>query len=293
MDYTKQRSSTDDSLLPSSTESAETTDTLLEKSTSPYREKTLPFWREHVKIVIVTGTAFFFLFAFSAILFESNRKLEKQLQSSLVYSPANEALKWTVVEWVHDDGAQGDYVGEPRPVLEKAWRDIFDIMNVRLSKQDLVAVGRLKDAVALPDGSGYAGTLNVFHELHCIWWLYKYVHKDHYFEGATPHEQAIMKLHSHHCLNYLRKSAMCHSDVGIITYNWKQGSLKPKATATTHQCADWSRITQWSSSRSFNMTVPGYIVNPSLGPIIKEGQEEGLAVGIPEHDVDVDVDALS
>ncbi|EGC45668.1 conserved hypothetical protein [Histoplasma capsulatum var. duboisii H88] len=257
MDYTKQRSSTDDSLLPSSTESAETTDTLLEKSTSPYREKTLPFWREHVKIVIVTGTAFFFLFAFSAILFESNRKLEKQLQSSLVYSPANEALKWTVVEWVHDDGAQGDYVGEPRPVLEKAWRDIFDsmfshpsacwavclrrnnptqVMNVRLSKQDLVAVGRLKDAVALPDGSG---------------------------------------------------------DVGIITYNWKQGSLKPKATATTHQCADWSRITQWSSSRSFNMTVPGYIVNPSLGPIIKEGQEEGLAVGIPEHDVDVDVDALS
>ncbi|KKZ64330.1 hypothetical protein EMCG_09714 [[Emmonsia] crescens] len=296
MDFRKQRrASNDDLSFPSSTESAATTDTLLEKSLSPYREKNLPFWREHIKIVLVTGTAFLFLFAFSAIVFESNRKLEKQLQSSLIYSPANEALKWNVVEWEHDDGAQGDYVGEPRPVLEKAWRDIFDIMNVRLSEEDLMAVGRLEDAVALPDGSGYAGTLNVFHELHCIWWLYKYVHKDHYFEGATPQEQAIMKLHSHHCLNYLRKSAMCHSDVGVITYNWKQGSLKPKATATTHQCADWSHITQWSSSRSFNMTKPGYIVNPSLGPIFKEGEAEGLAVGIPEHEVDVDVnvDAIS
>ncbi|ODH46887.1 hypothetical protein GX48_07030 [Paracoccidioides brasiliensis] len=293
MDLGKQRPTYDDS-LPSSSESAGTTDTLLEKSSALYRENKLPFWREHIKIVLVTGIAFLFLFAFSAIAFENNRKLEKKLQSSLIYSPANEALKWNVVEWKHDDGAQGDYVGEPRPALEKAWKDIFDIMNVRLSEDDLQAVGRLKNAVALPDGSGYAGTLNVFHELHCVRWLYKFVHKDHYFKGATAHEEAIMELHSHHCLNYLRKSAMCHGDVGIITYNWKRGSLKPSATATTHQCADWSRITQWSSSRSINMTKPGYIVNPVLGPIFKEGEVEGLAVGIPEHDIggDVDVDAV-
>jgi len=28
--------------------------------------------------------------------------------------------------------------------------------------------GREKIAVELSDGSGYAGTLNVFHELHCV-----------------------------------------------------------------------------------------------------------------------------
>jgi hypothetical protein len=41
-------------------------------------------------------------------------------------------------------------------------------MNVRLSKDDITAVNRLTGAVTLPDGSGYLGTLNVFHELHCI-----------------------------------------------------------------------------------------------------------------------------
>ncbi|KAL2386486.1 hypothetical protein RJZ90_000623 [Blastomyces dermatitidis] len=95
MECREQKHSNDDSSLPSSTESADTTDTLLEKPLARYHENTLPFWREHIKTVLATA-------------------------------PANEALKWNVVEWEHDDGAHGDYVGEPRPVLERAWRDIFD-----------------------------------------------------------------------------------------------------------------------------------------------------------------------
>ena len=41
-------------------------------------------------------------------------------------------------------------------------------MNVRLSLEDLQAFNRSEDAVQLPDGSGYAGTLNVYHEIHCV-----------------------------------------------------------------------------------------------------------------------------
>lgn len=41
-------------------------------------------------------------------------------------------------------------------------------MNVRLGLEDLEAFHRVEDAVQLPDGSGYAGTLNVYHEIHCV-----------------------------------------------------------------------------------------------------------------------------
>lgn len=44
----------------------------------------------------------------------------------------------------------------------------FPDMNVRLSREDLRAFDREENAIALPDGSGYIGTLNVYHELHCI-----------------------------------------------------------------------------------------------------------------------------
>lgn len=54
------------------------------------------------------------------------------------------------------------------PQIFKTYTYQFRVMNVRLSKDDLIAVDRLHGAVALPDGSGYLGTLNVFHELHCI-----------------------------------------------------------------------------------------------------------------------------
>ena len=41
-------------------------------------------------------------------------------------------------------------------------------MNVRFSLDDLKAFNRVEDAVQLPDGSGYAGTLNIYHEIHCV-----------------------------------------------------------------------------------------------------------------------------
>ena len=41
-------------------------------------------------------------------------------------------------------------------------------MNVRLSLEDLKVFNRDEDAVQLPDGSGYAGSLNVYHEIHCV-----------------------------------------------------------------------------------------------------------------------------
>lgn len=41
-------------------------------------------------------------------------------------------------------------------------------MNVRFSLEDLKAFNRDEDAVQLPDGSGYAGTLNIYHEIHCV-----------------------------------------------------------------------------------------------------------------------------
>jgi hypothetical protein len=44
----------------------------------------------------------------------------------------------------------------------------FADQNIRLSLEDLKAFNRDEDAVQLPDGSGYIGTLNIYHEMHCV-----------------------------------------------------------------------------------------------------------------------------
>ncbi len=45
---------------------------------------------------------------------------------------------------------------------------IIPAMNVRLSLDEVRAFDREATAVGMSDGSGYLGTLNVYHELHCV-----------------------------------------------------------------------------------------------------------------------------
>ena len=56
--------------------------------------------------------------------------------------------------------------GEPRPELDKAWHDLLEHTNIRISKVELQNLNRT--AIELYDGSGCFGQLNVYHHLHCL-----------------------------------------------------------------------------------------------------------------------------
>ncbi|KAM3551458.1 hypothetical protein ARSEF4850_007864 [Beauveria asiatica] len=46
--------------------------------------------------------------------------------------------------------------------------------------------GRLDNGVPDPDGRGYLGTLDVYHELDCPKRLHQYTYPDYYFRDLTP-----------------------------------------------------------------------------------------------------------
>ncbi|KAI1078857.1 hypothetical protein F5B20DRAFT_546464 [Whalleya microplaca] len=194
-----------------------------------------------------------------------------KLNGRLLYSPANDALEWSVQEFNSGDGLTSDYSGPPRPELEKAWADLLGPMNIRLGQEDVEAFGREKTAVPLSDGSGYAGSLNVYHELHCVRWLYKYVWHDEYWPNADEKVKKQNKSHSEHCLNALRKFAMCHGDPGMIIYSFMDWTIKPGANGTAHQCVNWPKLSGWANERAIDIYEPGAIVHPKFGPVYGEG----------------------
>ncbi|KAJ8130252.1 hypothetical protein O1611_g3378 [Lasiodiplodia mahajangana] len=198
--------------------------------------------------------------------------LESKLRRSSLYSPANEALEWKLSHWPHGDGLSEPYVGYPRPELEEAWEGLLGNMNIRISKQDVQHFGREKAAVALPDGSGYIGTLNVYHEIHCIRWLHKYLYQEVYWPEIDDTGRQKNLVHSEHCLSTLRKFALCHGDVGLITYSWSPHHKKPAANATAHQCIDWDALANWAAERAIDMFKPGLLVHPTLGPAYPHGK---------------------
>jgi hypothetical protein len=102
-------------------------------------------------------------------------------------------VKWEVQKWHAGDGLHEPYVGEPRPELEEAWKGLlgssfnpttykqswfyhrdfdFSIAVCRSERPALPrrykAFNREENAIALSDGSAHLGTLNVYHEIHCI-----------------------------------------------------------------------------------------------------------------------------
>ena len=175
--------------------------------------------------------------------------------------------------------------------------------NIIIEPEYMKEYGREDFGVADPEGRGYIGTLNVYHELHCIVCLpefttkivnlangekkriYQYMYQEHYWKDLDDRQREINRLHngkpkavfdfwiafsvltirSEHCLDFLRQSAMCHGDVGLVTFQWMPDSLIPVSNATVHECVNWDAIDKWTKERTVDMMKPGWLIHPTKG----------------------------
>ncbi|KAM3444987.1 hypothetical protein NHJ13734_000856 [Beauveria thailandica] len=194
------------------------------------------------------------------------------------YSPAAKVLEWKDTKFTLEDHIQdlSIYSGAPSPELDKAWHDLLNSQNVRIEAEYFKHHGREKIGVAVPGSDDYIGTLNVFHELHCIKRLHQFMYTDYYFPDFTKHQLDMNRLHNEHCLDFLRQSAMCHGDVGLITYIWRQDSRLPVVNSTSHQCVNWDRLYGWSQDRAVDMLKPGWLVHPTKGVVYPDGEGDRI-----------------
>ncbi|THC91034.1 hypothetical protein EYZ11_009516 [Aspergillus tanneri] len=188
-------------------------------------------------------------------------------RNGLPLSPAVTAVQWENHKFSLEDHIteDGRFVGKPSPALDKAWHDLLNAENIIIEPEYIEHLGRENLGVAVPEGGGYLGTLNVYHELHCLKRIHQYMYPDYYFPEFTEKQDDMNRMHNEHCIDFLRQSAMCHGDIGLITYQWSPGSLLPIANATSHQCVNWERLDQWTKSRTVDMLKPGWLVHPIHG----------------------------
>ncbi|KAI0895695.1 hypothetical protein F4806DRAFT_467652 [Annulohypoxylon nitens] len=180
--------------------------------------------------------------------------------SSQAYTPAWKSLKWETQMLDNQLDNSNPYKGLPRPEFEKAWDELLEPAAIKVDKETLERINHT--SVPLLDGSGYMAALDVFHQLHCLRWVRKYLHPEHYEIKEKNFGQ-----HIDHCLENLRQYVMCNADLSINTFEWIPNFRRPWPNfQVTHECANWDSIKQWAWANSFNGYDDNLIKHPDFHP---------------------------
>ncbi|KAJ4385387.1 hypothetical protein N0V93_009814 [Gnomoniopsis smithogilvyi] len=174
---------------------------------------------------------------------------------STVWSPAENVIEW---EARVIDAIPGStlYTGYPTPESDAAWTDLLRGINLRILPDEMKRLGYT--SLALKDGSGYVGSLGVYHELHCLKRVRKMLYRDYYYPDMTAHEAGHRMGHLEHCLEQIRQSSICHGDINVIPYSWLRDENNLTALPTMqfgslHQCVNWEKLDGWAKARRVDL----------------------------------------
>ncbi|KAJ3571418.1 hypothetical protein NPX13_g5386 [Xylaria arbuscula] len=155
----------------------------------------------------------------------------------------------------------------PSPEVDEAWDRITRVNLISISEDEIRNLGKDPSlALHSPEswwseswGNGYMGQIDVFHQIHCLNMLrqglitnYNYYWGKKY--GLTPPVQFGM--HLNHCLGTILENLMCHADVDIVTFNWREKQDEPWPDfEITKQCRDFEAIVEWQNEKKLDDTI--------------------------------------
>ncbi|KAH8816234.1 hypothetical protein F5884DRAFT_872762 [Xylogone sp. PMI_703] len=184
--------------------------------------------------------------------------LQACLKQTDGYSPAFEAVELYDTQFSNAFNKRNEYIGPPTLEREEAWFRLWKQAEILVPEDQMVKLNisghMLDDYMKAPEeeeqGIGYVGGLEVFHQLHCLftWFL-----MDKYNEDTLPAEfkypLKVLRVHTDHCIETLRLTLMCHSDVTPVLVRMDHDHDPPEPQAdfnVHHRCRNFDRIVEWN-----------------------------------------------
>ncbi|KAK7948428.1 uncharacterized protein PG986_009314 [Apiospora aurea] len=174
------------------------------------------------------------------------------VRPQLIYSPATSAIRYEKKRLWRDIDGPNPFTGKPRPELDQAWRDIIAPITIKVSADELARFSEGDSTISFKDGSGYIAEMGVYHELHCVKRVRRYLHLVYYYPNMTGADRVREDTHIDHCLEYWRQSAMCRGDTTLGTFFWRDG-VPTSRVYTDNGCVDWYKLDHWARQRKVDM----------------------------------------
>lgn len=257
----QQRSSTSESLGS----------TLLEDEERPVRlqpqkvfnEKRM--WLGHVVLLSLSFSMF-------AAAYYTRLSTLRHVQQFSAYSPAASAVEYQRIKYNNTMGEDSPYVGAS-PEVDKAWFALsYDIGDQVITDAELDIIEMPKDHLRATHPKtgveGYRVGMEVFHQLHCVNLLRQSTYKEYYMNLGTNGDflegEGQLRMHLDHCLEILRLSVQCSSDIGVFTFYMLEGDPLPWPELNSwHQCRNFDKIRDWALDNSVGNMERGDISAPS------------------------------
>ncbi|KAJ5700684.1 hypothetical protein N7536_003697 [Penicillium majusculum] len=161
-----------------------------------------------------------------------------------------------------------EYEGPPTPENNVKWFELLDAGIIALDDTMYQALGQKTEPASDTDSTPLI-QLEVFHQLHCLNSLRRLIYNTSTFTKGVNAE-----MHMDHCIDYLRQSIMCHSDVTPLVHIPRPGGSRNNGTswipnfAVKHTCRDFWKIHEWAAQyNTSGWTIEGY---PNQGLALAE-----------------------
>ncbi|KAK7696234.1 hypothetical protein QCA50_000887 [Cerrena zonata] len=170
--------------------------------------------------------------------------------AQLPYSPAQHVLEPQLKTFTMEPNSTV-YQGEPSKAVDDAWSKLYN--NIGISKIPK-SEARLLPNKTLPipgDEENYVAALSVFHQLHCLNILRKALRPDYYRNSVTGYLAGIspemLPDHLSHCVDNIRQSLMCSSDISVIVWQWDDAAqVASPRMDTVHSCRNFDKVVEWA-----------------------------------------------
>ncbi|OKL57499.1 hypothetical protein UA08_06893 [Talaromyces atroroseus] len=181
-----------------------------------------------------------------------------------VYSPAENAIRYKNLAFTTSISPHlTKYQGPPTPENLAAWEDLYScrfLLALGVSRIPMSEAAKLVNkTVPIPDYPGeYVIQLDVFHQLHCLNMIRLKLWAGEGPEYYLGVNETLMDMdHLDHCIDSMRQSFMCSSDISPITWKWVEDSQSARGLLTTlHTCRDFEAIREWAlehEAKSFDI----------------------------------------
>lgn len=158
------------------------------------------------------------------------------------------------------------YTHHPSPEVDLAWSKLLNNTHFRIYPDEMERLGL--ESLPLADGSGYLGSLGMYHQLHCLKKIQRWIYRDYYYPDLSEWEEQDTFDHMAHCVELLRQASVCRADTSITTFRWLESEVEKGVVKASpkmgmqHECMNWDTLQEWIEPRRLDLYDPSVLGEP-------------------------------